>query len=211
MTRKATLFALIFVLSSALPTAAGIVTIDFDDFTPAVYSTDFLAAYGIPDMIIGGTGPGAAGPRVLDFTGHTAPSAPNILLQHSTSNDYGQTQSLTFLFSPELTEFSLTRAGTTVSSTPAWSATFMDSSDAVLGSFGEPTWLNVPPPKQFTFTAPAGHTIAKMKLQSVWTVSTWRNVPVDDFILTQVVPEPSTLAMLCLLAVIGTFGMRRLH
>jgi hypothetical protein len=88
-------------------------------------------------------------------------------------------------------------------STDTWSAKFYNSLNVLLGSFGESVPLINGPPTVFTFNAPSGQTIARMDLESVWTAfATYRNIPVDDFVLTQV-PEPSTIA----LAAIGVAGL----
>jgi len=176
------------------------VTINFDNFTPGFYDADFLASYGIPNITIGGA-PGARGPRIFDLTGvsgFTAPSAPNILYQYWNEADgpeveKGMPHWLEFEFSPELTSFSLTRVG--MGNIPArsfgpWQATFYDAVGVELGNFGESCneyyCIGIYPPLVFTFDAPPGTTIAKMRLTSWWYASTLRNINVDDFVLTQV-------------------------
>ena len=163
-----------------------IVTIDFDEgFTTGAQTPDFLSAYGIPSVTFSGA-PGAMGPWIWDHASANSivPSEPNFLMQNCATHDPGQIHRLTFLFSPELMEFSLTRVGRFGgSSTDPWTARFFNSSNVELGSFGESTLLINQPPKKFTFTAPSGETIARMDLESVYRAATTATVPVDDFVL----------------------------
>ena len=163
-----------------------IVTIDFDKgFTTGAQTPDFLSAYGIPSVTFSGA-PGAMGPWIWDHTSGNSivPSEPNYLMQNCSAHDAGQIHRLTFLFSPELKEFSLIRVGRFGgSSTDPWTAQFFNASHVELGSFGESALLINQPPKKFTFTAPAGETIARMDLESVYWAATTATVPVDDFVL----------------------------
>ena len=186
--------------------AQAAVRINFDTLTPGSYNLDFLAPYGIPNITIGGvTGP--KGPLISDianYEGFDAPSAPNIFLQNHdstyVSNNQGLNQPhwLEFEFSPKLVSFSLSRIGFyPPRSMPRWQATFYDAEGVELGNFGETCGIGTDcylygnyPPKVFTFNAPPGTTIAKMRLTSWWYYCTFRNIGVDDFVLT--LPDNAT-------------------
>ena len=161
--------------------------INFDNFPAGVKPANFLAGYGIPSVTFSGTGPGVGGPRVMDHTttNSTIPSPPNVLEQYSTSNDPNATHALTFTFAPVLASFSLDRVGKhSTGSTDTWRAYFYNAAGTLLGSFGEPVPIINAPVQTFTFTAPAGQSIARMDLVSVWTgFATHRNIPVDNFVL----------------------------
>jgi len=171
--------------------AQAAVTINFDNFpataTGTPYPLDFLADYGIPNITIGGD-PGAGGPLIIDTTsyvGFIEPSPPNVFRQdHSTIQD-NLPNWLEFHFSPELTSFSLTRIGfNSGRSMPRWEATFYDADGLLIDSFGEPYLCCNYAPQVFPVSAPSGKTIAKMRLTSWHTSSTFRNIGVDDFVLT---------------------------
>jgi hypothetical protein len=201
---------LILMAGTLLPAHADIIYIDFDSFAPGYYDGDFLAAHGISNITIGGSGPGAAGPRILNPSPHVPSSPPNVFVQHATSNDRNLSHTLSFHFSTELTDFGLSRMGTAISanSIPQWSASFYNSSGALLGSFGESYTVAMLPPRPFTFSAPGTETIARMDLTSIWTVSTFRNILVDDFVLSQAeIPEPGPV--LLSLFWIGAIAVRR--
>ena len=196
--RRGCLVLVVLGIFSVCPASAQAVTIGFDDMTTGLKSSDFLAAYGIPTVSWGGSA-GAGGPYVSDFTGAPvlSPSMPNVLGQTWTEIDYGQPHWLSFDFSPALSSFSLTRIGTIFGgSTDVWQARFYGPSDEFLGSFGDAEPLIDPPDTQYTFDAPEGTTITRMVLESTYTgFATYRNIPVDDFVLVQV-PEPATLTLL---------------
>jgi hypothetical protein len=67
---------------------------------------------------------------------------------------------------------------------PAVIAWFYDTSGVFLESFYESTWKDLPLPQLFSFNAPSGSTITKMQFESTWTVTTFRNISVDNFVLT---------------------------
>jgi hypothetical protein len=205
--RCCALFILAGLLALAPAAQPALVTINFDaGFTPGVQAANFLAAYGIPTVTFSGAA-SAGGPRIEDFTigNSTVPSPPNCLFQDGSSNDPGQMHRLTFNFSPRLSQLSLTRIGKhSNGSTGPWTNKFYNAAGTLLGSFGESAGCTINQgPLKFTFTAPAGETIARMDLESVWTgCATHRNIPVDDFELTQVptdfgdapAPYPTLLA-----------------
>jgi hypothetical protein len=178
---------------------ATLITIDFDPdqgFSIGAQSSTFLASFGIPSVTFEGAE--GAGPPSITNSGadpnNIVPSPPNVLQQSSSSNDPYQTHRLTFTFSPMLTAFSLTRMGATAHSTDTWRAHFFNAAHVEIGSFGEAIPIADQPPKTFSFDAPVGELIASMNLDSVWTVfATYRNIPVDDFKLTQAAPvfEPA--------------------
>jgi len=208
-----TVAGLLFCLAPSAE-AATIVTIDFDslpsnNLPPLTSAPNFLASFGIPNVTFGGSGSGAAGPRVYNPAPHGAPSPSQLLIQHATSNDSGQTHFLDFHFDSGLVGFGLTRMGTTGgSSTNTWTAEFFNSSNASIGSFGESGLLVNAPHTPFSFTATGPETISRMRLTSIWTNATFRNIPVDDFVLTfnsAVVPEPSTFILFGL-GIIGLGG-----
>jgi hypothetical protein len=197
----------LFVMQPARAT-----TINFDSFAPGTQPANFLAAFGIPNITVSGAA-GAGPPSIQDFsnnTGAIVPSLPNIFQQSASSLDTNQIHRLSFDFSPPLSSFRLTRMGTqNFGSTDTWSAKFYNASNSLLGSFGEPVPLINSPPTPYTFNAPSGQTIARMDLESVWTAfATYRNIPVDDFVLTPAVPEPSTIA-LCAMSAAGLIACGR--
>jgi hypothetical protein len=183
--------------------------IDFDSFVPGVYPGNFLAAFGINNMVPSGAA-GAGGPRIDDHTTTNSiiPSPPNVFSQDAGSLDPNQLHRLTLSFDPGLVSFGLTRVGKhSFGSTDNWSAQFFDSSNNFLGGWSEGRGINYPP-KMFSFTAPTGVHIARMELDSVWTnFATHRNIPVDDFVLT-FVPEPSSGALL-MMGLLGLAARRR--
>jgi hypothetical protein len=185
-------------------TPATLLTIDFDPdqgFSIGAQSSTFLASFGIPSVTFGGA-EGAGAPTIMNSSAdpnNIVPSPPNVLQQSASSLDPDKIHRLTFTFSPMLTAFSLTRMGATSHSTDTWRAHFFDAAHVEIGSFGEANPINDEPPKTFTFNAPAGELIASMDLASVWTAfATYRNIPVDDFKLTQAssVSEPAIQSLL---------------
>lgn len=198
----------VFCLCAALAatsTASAEVKITFDDLPVGYKDAGFLAPYGIPSVTWGGAS-GARGPYVGDYTGAPVllPSGTRALHQGWVTADAGQSHWLTFEFSPPLRSFSLTRIGATGGgSTDQWEARFYNAAGTRLGSFGEYRYIN-PQPLQYTFTAPEDTEITRMVLDSRWTgFATYRNIPVDDFVLVQI-PEPATLMLL----VMGLLAVR---
>ena len=197
MTPRSFWLALSSVVLMTTAALAGDVLITFDDITPGPQGPTFLASYGIPGISWGGAG-GALGPAVVNYTG--APvilaSQANGLAQGWSSLDMSQPHWLAFDFSPRLTSFALTRIGTTGGgSTDAWQARFYDAANNFLGSFGDGPLID-PAVAQYTFQAPYGLTIGRMVLESTWTgFATYRNIPVDNFVLSQV-PEPGAFTLL---------------
>ena len=195
LTMKRSMIAML-LMAAILPIGDGgqaqaATTIDFDEFpatpTGTLYDEpDFLADYGISNITIGGA-TGARGPLIIDTTpyfGFIEPSPPNIFRQDNALLDYNQPHFLEFEFYPELISFSLTRIGfDSGRSMPRWQANFYDSAGSLLGSFGEPYLCCNYPPKVFSFSDPLER-IAKMRLTSWHTASTFRNIGVDDFVLT---------------------------
>ncbi len=180
------------IYRDTLSAGGSVVTINFDNLPTGAQASNFLAAYGIPSVTYFGAA--HAGPPLVDaqLGGNTTiPSPPNLLIQHGgggpESNDVGESHTMRFDFGPQLTAFALTRAGKFgYGSTDTWHADFYNSAGSYLGSFGESSPLINAAPKAFTFTAPSGQTIARMELVSVYTnFATNRNIPVDDFVLTQ--------------------------
>ena len=199
MLRSLVLFAVVLVTApgfaqeseSALLAPLNVVEINFDppQFPQATgfdpQPLDFLKDFGIPNIVVGGTGPNAGPPGLIDPDPHIPASAPQVMAQTFDALDSGQSHSLTFHFDPPLLEFALSRMGTAASgnSIPAWKATFFEG-NTELGSFGEPYTVGMLPVEKFTFSAPEGTEITSMELSSTWTSSTFRNILVDDFVLT---------------------------
>lgn len=180
--------ALILAFAFATTTLRAVVLINFDSFADGEQDSNFLASYGIPTITYSGAA-GARGPAVTSNLGNSiAPSPPKIFYQYAVANDQNQPHILTFTFSPELTAFSLDRVGKNGGgSTDTWHADFYNAAGTLIGTMGEPSSHPVNAPVQtFSFTAPAGQTIARMDLVSVWTgFATNATIPVDNFVLTQ--------------------------
>jgi hypothetical protein len=177
------------VLLFAAGVQAETILLDFESpaFTDyqLLTATD-LAPYGITNITVGGSGPSASMPMVRNSSVHPTSSPTFILYQYHTANDgYYDTHTLTFEFDPPLFSFGLHRMGTLISanSTPAWTASFYNASDALLGSFGEPFRIGQFPPTPFSFTPSGDETITKMVLSSTWSGATFRNIFVDDFLM----------------------------
>jgi alpha-tubulin suppressor-like RCC1 family protein len=191
------------IYRDTLPAASSTMTINFDNMAEGLKSSNFLAAYGVTSVTTSGS-VGAGAPLVSAQTGSntTIPSAPNLLIQSSNSNDQNQAQTMRFDFNPLLSAFSLTRAGKFGGgSTDTWHADFYNSVGTLIGTFGESTPLVNAAPQIFSFSAPSGQTIARMDLVSVWTgIATNRNIPVDDFVLTSSQSQVSSNADLSALS-----------
>ena len=84
-----------------------------------------------------------------------------------------------------------------------------------MGSFGESPWQLGPTLSNFSITAPEGQTIESMRLETIWTVTTFLSIPADDFVLTQVdeVPASSPQSALVTIVIVGSlmlfFSLRR--
>lgn len=151
-----------------------------------------LVPYGISNITVGGTGPSAGMPMVRNTGGHPTASGIYAMYQYHTANDYNTTHTLTFEFNPPLLSFGLSRMGTLIpaNSIPEWRAYFYNAGGTLLGSFGENYTVAQLPPTPFSFVAPGGETIATMVLSSLWRVSTFRNIFVDDFLMEFSGPLP---------------------
>lgn len=165
------------------------ITINFDQFSTGVQSANFLNAYDIGTITWTGT-TGTQGPPSIQNFGSYAPSPP-MVLQQSDSTPYADNptssdDTLSIPFIIPLTSFSLSRIATpqSNSSIPEWHARFYNSAGTLLGTFGESYTVAQLPVQPFTFNAPAGQTITRMDLESVFLYSTYRNIPVDNFQLT---------------------------
>lgn len=189
MRRVQVLLTVILVLLSVACVRAETILLDFE--APAFTDYQILTAtdlvpYGITNITVGGTGPSAGMPIVRNTGGHPTASPIFMMAQTATSNDgYYDTHTLTFEFDPPLLSFGLSRMGTLISanSTPAWTASFYNASDTLLGSFGEPFRIGQFPPTPFSFTPAGDETISYMVLSSVWSGATFRNICVDDFVM----------------------------
>jgi hypothetical protein len=179
--------------NSATPSGpASPISINFDppNFSTGIQSANFLNAYDVGTITWSGT-TGTAGPPEIYPFGSGSPSPPNVMFESdstvgSPENPYpASDDTMTFPFTTPLSSFSLSRIATPQpdSSIPQWTATFYNAAGTDLGSFGEPYTIAQLPVKTFTFTAPAGQSIAKMTLESVFFGSTYRDIPVDNFVL----------------------------
>jgi len=137
----------LFMLNSQSPAETTLININFENMAPGVKPTNFLADYGITDMVIGGTGSTAGPPAIIDlspYPNHHAPSPYNVFRQHlycggsyppypACNQSGGPTHSLTMFFTPELVSFGLSRLGTSGgASTSIWRAYFYNSSKLFL-------------------------------------------------------------------------------
>ena len=191
-------------LAAAMESRA--VTIDFESINLGIQPSNFLRAYGIPSIQFSG-GPNGLGPSITIATGsgEIVPSGFRVLTQYALAYDTNQVDRLTFNFSPLLSGFSLSRAGTkNGDGTDVWTAKFYDSSYTLLGSFGDSTPQINSPVTIYSFNAPAGQSIARMDLESIYTAfpnesggTSRRNIPFDDFVLTPV-PEPAAATLFLL-------------
>ncbi len=192
---KALQLALLLLLLTAGEVFCRLIVIDFEEFeaSPTPYPTTFLASQGIADMIIEGP-PGTLGPVIIASRYRppfvwTATSGSKIFEQLSHTP---RPHSLTLIFSEPLVRFSFGRISTTGggSSTPKWTAEALDASGAVLDTAAETSFQVSVPARFFSLSAPAGKTIARVRITSdnrlspsqpdeVW--STFNSIPLDDF------------------------------
>jgi hypothetical protein len=195
--KVAALIAIVCSLATTLESRA--VTIDFESIGQGIQPSNFLSAYGIPSVQYSG-GPSGFGPLVtITTSSEIVPSGTHVLTQYALAYDQNQVDRLTFSFAPFLSSFSLSRVGSKNGyGTDDWTAKFYDSSNNLLGSFGDATPQINSPVTTYTFNAPTGQSIAHMDLESIYTgfpgemaSTTQRNIHVDDFVLTPV-PEPSS-------------------
>jgi hypothetical protein len=183
--------------SLAASSTGSAVTIDFESIGQGIQPSNFLSAYGIPSIQFSG-GPNGLGASItITNSTEIVPSGSHVLTQYALALDTNQVHRLTFNFSPLLSAFSLSRVGTNSGDgTDVWAAKFYDSSNVLLGSFGDSTPQINSPVTVYSFNALAGQSIARMDLESIYTgfpnesgSTSRRNIPVDNFVLTPV-PEP---------------------
>ena len=191
MKTKLIVVAALALLSTVLQSNAQI-DVNFDSVNAnsgPVDATAYLASYGI--TLTGTTNPVYIWSDT-NFTALQASSGTNFLLQQVGGSPDGI--SYTLDFSTPLTSFSFTRvASVTPNEVAEWTATAYDNVTSV-DSAQEAIYSGADASQTYTLTGAA--------ITSVTITANGNNTagvssaPLDDFVLTQAVPEPSTWAMM---------------